>query len=95
MLGKIADFDEDEVDRSIASLTSIVEPLMMIFVGTMVGSSPSRCTSGCSSCAHSSVGLRRRPINAPEVRCQPAIVAGETAPCTNGGPTLRLDGDTV
>ncbi|MBV8079560.1 MAG: type II secretion system F family protein [Actinobacteria bacterium] len=37
MLGKIADFYEDEVDASIASLTSIVEPVMMIGVGIMVG----------------------------------------------------------
>jgi type IV pilus assembly protein PilC len=37
MLGKIADFYEDEVDASIATLTSIVEPLMMIGVGVMVG----------------------------------------------------------
>ena len=33
MLGKIADFYEDEVDASIQSLTSIIEPLMMIVVG--------------------------------------------------------------
>jgi type IV pilus assembly protein PilC len=37
MLGKIADFYEDEVDAAIASLTSIIEPLMMIAVGCMVG----------------------------------------------------------
>jgi type IV pilus assembly protein PilC len=37
MLGKIADFYEDEVDSAIQSLTSIVEPLMMILVGAMVG----------------------------------------------------------
>ena len=37
MLGKIADFYEDEVDSSIATLTSIIEPLMMIAVGMMVG----------------------------------------------------------
>jgi len=37
MLGKIADFYEDEVDSSIATLTSIIEPLMMIAVGLMVG----------------------------------------------------------
>ena len=30
MLGKIADFYEDEVDAAIQSLTSIIEPLMMI-----------------------------------------------------------------
>jgi len=37
MLGKIADFYEDEVDSSIQSLTSIIEPIMMIGVGAMVG----------------------------------------------------------
>jgi type IV pilus assembly protein PilC len=37
MLGKIADFYEDEVDSAIASLTAIIEPLMMIGVGAMVG----------------------------------------------------------
>jgi len=37
MLDKIADFYEDEVDTSIAALTSIVEPLMMIGVGMIVG----------------------------------------------------------
>jgi type IV pilus assembly protein PilC len=37
MLGKVADFYEDEVDTAIAALTSIIEPLMMIGVGIMVG----------------------------------------------------------
>jgi type IV pilus assembly protein PilC len=37
MLGKIADFYEDEVDTAISALTSIVEPVMMIGVGCMVG----------------------------------------------------------
>ena len=37
MLSKIADFYEDEVDTAIASLTAIIEPLMMIGVGAMVG----------------------------------------------------------
>jgi type IV pilus assembly protein PilC len=37
MLSKIADFYEDEVDASVQSLTSIVEPIMMIGVGCMVG----------------------------------------------------------
>jgi type IV pilus assembly protein PilC len=37
MLGKIADFYEDEVDTSIQSLTSIIEPILMICVGAMVG----------------------------------------------------------
>jgi type IV pilus assembly protein PilC len=37
MLSKIADFYEDEVDAAISSLTAIIEPLMMIGVGCMVG----------------------------------------------------------
>ncbi|MFN8223414.1 MAG: type II secretion system F family protein, partial [Gaiellales bacterium] len=37
MLGKVADFYEDEVDAAIASLTAIIEPIMMIGVGMVVG----------------------------------------------------------
>src|SRR3954453_4236883 len=37
MLGKVADFYEDEVDSSIQSLTSIIEPILMICLGLMVG----------------------------------------------------------
>jgi type IV pilus assembly protein PilC len=37
MLSKIADFYEEEVDASIQTLTSIIEPMMMIGVGMMVG----------------------------------------------------------
>ena len=37
MLGKIADFYEEEVDASISALTSIIEPIMIILVGLMVG----------------------------------------------------------
>jgi type IV pilus assembly protein PilC len=37
MLEKIADFYEEEVDSAIQSLTSIIEPIMMIGVGVMVG----------------------------------------------------------
>jgi type IV pilus assembly protein PilC len=37
MLTKVADFYEDEVDASIQSLTSIIEPLLMIMVGFIVG----------------------------------------------------------
>ena len=37
MLGKVADFYEDEVDTRIKSLTSIIEPILMIGVGIMVG----------------------------------------------------------
>ena len=37
MLTKIADFYEDEVDASVKALTSILEPVMIIVVGGIVG----------------------------------------------------------
>jgi len=37
MLNKIADFYDDEVDVAIGSLTSLLEPVIMIFLGGMVG----------------------------------------------------------
>ena len=37
MLAKIADFYEDEVDAAVKALTSILEPAMIIFVGSIVG----------------------------------------------------------
>jgi type IV pilus assembly protein PilC len=37
MLGKIADFYDDEVDTAVNSLTAMIEPLMMVFLGGVVG----------------------------------------------------------
>jgi type IV pilus assembly protein PilC len=37
MLSKVADFYEDEVDAAVKGLTSLLEPLMIIFVGGIVG----------------------------------------------------------
>ena len=37
MLSKIADFYEAEVDAKIKALTSLIEPVMIVFVGAMVG----------------------------------------------------------
>lgn len=37
MLSKIADFYDDEVDASVATLTSMMEPLLMVFLGTTIG----------------------------------------------------------
>jgi len=37
MLGKIADFYDDEVDAAVAALTSMLEPMLMIFLGITVG----------------------------------------------------------
>ena len=37
MLNKIADLYEDDVERTVEGLTKLIEPILMIFVGTMVG----------------------------------------------------------
>jgi type IV pilus assembly protein PilC len=37
MLTKIADFYEEEVDAAVAGLTSLIEPVMMAFLGVVVG----------------------------------------------------------
>lgn len=37
MLEKIADFYDDEVDAAVAALTSMMEPMLMVFLGTTIG----------------------------------------------------------
>ncbi|MBI5776392.1 MAG: type II secretion system F family protein, partial [Nitrospirae bacterium] len=37
MLGKIADFYDDEVDSAVTALTALLEPMMMVFLGTVIG----------------------------------------------------------
>ncbi|MCX7816560.1 MAG: type II secretion system F family protein [Syntrophales bacterium] len=37
MLAKIADFYDDEVDAAVEAMTSLLEPLMMVFLGGVVG----------------------------------------------------------
>ena len=37
MLGKVADFYEDEVDEAVASLSSLMEPLIMVVLGVIIG----------------------------------------------------------
>jgi len=37
MLNKIADFYEDEVDVAVGALTSMIEPIMMVFLGAIIG----------------------------------------------------------
>ncbi len=37
MLNKIADFYEEEVDQAVENLTSLMEPLIMVFLGVVVG----------------------------------------------------------
>ncbi len=38
MLAKVADFYEDEVEQAVKAMTSVMEPLMIVVVGIMVGS---------------------------------------------------------
>jgi type IV pilus assembly protein PilC len=38
MLSKVADFYEDEVSTTIKTLTSMIEPVMIVVVGGIVGS---------------------------------------------------------
>jgi type IV pilus assembly protein PilC len=37
MLQKIADFYEEEVDAAVGAMTSLIEPIMMAFLGVVVG----------------------------------------------------------
>ena len=37
MLGKIADFYDDQVDAAVSGLTSLIEPLIIAFLGVMIG----------------------------------------------------------
>ncbi len=37
MLAKVADFYEDQVEASVKALTSILEPIMIIVIGSIVG----------------------------------------------------------
>lgn len=38
MLNKVADFYDDEVENSVEALTSVMEPIMVVFIGGIVGS---------------------------------------------------------
>ena len=37
MLGKIAGFYDEEVDAAVAALTSIIEPVIIVIMGTVIG----------------------------------------------------------
>ena len=37
MLGKIADFYDDEVDNAVSALLSVMEPIMIVLLGGVVG----------------------------------------------------------
>ena len=37
MLSKIADFYDEQVDAAVAALTSLIEPLVIAFLGVIIG----------------------------------------------------------
>ncbi len=37
MLGKVADYYEEEVDNAVDAMTSLMEPLIMSFLGVVIG----------------------------------------------------------
>ncbi|MBP2679527.1 MAG: pilC [Deltaproteobacteria bacterium] len=37
MLIKIADFYDDEVDSAVEALTALLEPMLMVFLGVVIG----------------------------------------------------------
>ncbi|MBF0230795.1 MAG: type II secretion system F family protein [Desulfamplus sp.] len=37
MLGKIADFYDDEVDQAVSNMTAMIEPFMLVFLGVVIG----------------------------------------------------------
>jgi type IV pilus assembly protein PilC len=37
MLSKVADFYDDEVDTAVEGLTSVIEPIMIVIMGAVVG----------------------------------------------------------
>ncbi len=37
MLAKVADFYDAEVDQAVANMTALLEPILMVFLGLVVG----------------------------------------------------------
>jgi len=37
MLGKVADMYEQEVDDAVAAMSSLIEPVIMVFLGIVIG----------------------------------------------------------
>jgi type IV pilus assembly protein PilC len=37
MLAKVADFYDDEVDAAVSNLTSLLEPIMIVLMGVVIG----------------------------------------------------------
>jgi type II secretory pathway component PulF len=54
MLGKTADFFEAEVDEAVEALSSLMEPMIMVFLGTSSAAWWSPCTCRSSSWVRSS-----------------------------------------
>ena len=87
MLTKVADFYEAEVDAKVKALTSLIEPVMIVFVGGMVGFivismylpifTPLR-QDPVAGLTSPSAALRRRP-RAPGARCPGAAAARRPA----------------
>ena len=44
MLSKIADFYDEEVDAAVSGLLALMEPIMIVFLGVIVGGMSWRCT---------------------------------------------------
>jgi hypothetical protein len=40
MLHKIADFYDEEVDTAVGALTSVIEPVLVVVMGVVIGSTP-------------------------------------------------------
>ena len=49
MLSKIADFYDDEVDAAVSNLLSLLEPMMICFLGVVVGGMVRACTCRSST----------------------------------------------
>ena len=58
---KVADFYEEEVDNAVDALSSLLEPLIMVVLGTVIGGWSSRCTCRSSSWARSSPASKAMP----------------------------------
>ena len=91
MLNKVADFYEDEVAAAVKAMTSILEPIMIIFVGAIVGFvviamyMPMFKVYDPSSRASGSVAARERAATAQHHRRRPRCRTG-------GGGVKRLLG---
>ena len=87
MPSKIADFYDDEVDTAVSALMSLLEPVMIVFLGVVVGGEGTERVGGPVGPVHDDVRHRaRRPepdvdrrIAARQVAVGGADSPGETA----------------